>query len=169
MMINSVEKFVWNLRWKVLFFKKSHTSQNKETYDFKTTNTPPAVDELIPFEEDLTDLIKNIEFKTVKNEFQDKLKEEKDFIKNESKIFVAADKTTNFYLIEPKEYQEIVDKNVQKEYKKERKQTVDKINKAHKRIVRKLDLEDRVYRTTDRKCFVTAKDHKNNFKNSPTF
>ena len=169
MMINSVEKFIWNLRWVALFFLKPQTSQKKENYGFKSQKTPTAMDELKPFEDDLIDMIKNIEFKKVDNPFRKKLKNEQDFIKNETKIFVAADKTTNFYLIEPKEYQEIVDKNVQKEYKKEKKQTVTKINKAHKKIVRKIDLLDRMYQTTDRNAFVTAKDHKENFKNSPTF
>ena len=90
-------------------------------------------------------------------------------MKNQKKVFVAADKTTNFYLVDPEEYQDIVEQNVQKEYKKERKQTVNSINKAHQTIVKKLEIQDRVFRTTDREAFVTVKDHKDNFKNAPKF
>ena len=54
--------------------------------------------------------------RNVNNTFQNKLKEEQEFVRNQSKVFVAADKTTNFYLIEPNEYKKHVDKNAQKEY-----------------------------------------------------
>ena len=91
--------------------------------------------------------MKNIEFKKSKNPFQEQLKEEKKFINNQKKVFVAADKTTNFYIVEPKDYQNIVNKNVEKEYKKETKSNIKKINKAHKSIVKKLDLADRVFQT----------------------
>ena len=125
--------------------------------------------ELKPFEDDLVDMVKNIEFRNVNNSFQSKLKEEQAFVKSQTKVFVAADKTTNFYLLEPNDYKKYVDKNVQKEYKKVKDKTVDKINQAHKTIVRNLDLESRVFKTMDRQCFITAKDHKNDFENSPTF
>ena len=33
--------------------------------------------------------------------------------------------------------------------------------------MKNLEIEDRVFKTTNRECFVTLKDHKENFKNSP--
>ena len=88
-------------------------------------------------------------------------------MKDDLKLIVAADKTTNFYKIYPKDYQELVSINVQKEYKKEKVQNVQKVNKAHKRIVKKLGLQDRVFKTCQRESFVTLKDHKENFQNNP--
>ena len=43
-----------------------------------------------------------------------------------------------------------------------------KVNEAHKSIVNKLGLQDRVFKTTDRECFISLKDHKNDFTNSPS-
>ena len=169
MMINSLEKFIQNLRWKIIFFLNPYNSKKKETFGFKTTNVPKPVPELEAFENDMLEMVKKIEYRNVNNKFQNELKKEQKFVQRQSKVFVAADKTTNFYLVEPNEYKNYVDKNVQKEYKKAKNQTVKKINQAHKNIVSNLGLEDRVFKTMDRQCFITAKDHKNDFKNAPSF
>ena len=54
-------------------------------------------------------------------------------------------------------------KNIQKEYKKEKPDIVKKIQKDHNKIVHELELEDRVFKTTEREAFITMKDHKPNF------
>ena len=88
-------------------------------------------------------------------------------VQKETKVIVSADKTSNYYKVDPKEYKDLVKKNVEAEYKKETARNVMNINKAHKNIVRKLEIEDRVFKTTNRECFVTLKDHKENFQNNP--
>ena len=40
-------------------------------------------------------------------------------IEKETRVSVGADKTSNFYKVEPKDYKELVKKNVESEYKKE--------------------------------------------------
>ena len=40
-------------------------------------------------------------------------------IRNEPKLIVSADKTSNFFKVEPEEYKDLVKKNVEAEYKKE--------------------------------------------------
>ena len=112
-------------------------------------------------------MVKNVEFEVKTNQFQKKLSFEKEMIKNEPKLIVGADKTSNFYKVEPKEYKNLVKKNVETEYKKEKAANIQKINKAHKKIVNDLDIEDRVYQTANRECFISLKDHKENFKNNP--
>ena len=89
-------------------------------------------------------------------------------INSEPKVIIPADKTTNFYKMEPDEYTKLLDKNIQKEYKKENIQVVNKVQKTHKKIANKLDIEDRIYRTVEREAFITLKDHKNNFANNPS-
>ena len=168
-LINSVEKFIQSLRWRVIFFLFPKISSQKEHFDFKSLKIPDPVDQLEDFENDLKKLIKNIEFKPVNNRFQSKLKEERNFVQNQSRIIVAADKTTNHFLMNTKEYKDTVDKQVKKEYKKVNATVVDSINNAHKEIVRKLELEDRVFKTSERQAFITAKDHKEDFANSPKF
>ena len=44
---------------------------------------------------------------------------------------------------------------------------MEKVNKAHKVVVKKLELQDRVYKTTERESFITLKDHKEGFQNNP--
>ena len=167
MVINSGEKFMKNLRWKVLHFFRPNMRNSKETYEFKSLKNPPPIPEIKPFENDLIDLIKNIEFENKTNPFQQQLKNEKEMVKNEPKIIVSADKTSNYYKVDPKEYKELVKKNVEAEYKKETARNIQNTNKAHKKIVKKLEIEDRVFRTINRECFVTIKDHKENFQNNP--
>ena len=41
------------------------------------------------------------------------------------------------------------------------------MNRAHKSIVRKLGIQDRVNKTSKRECFITLKDTKENFMNNP--
>ena len=88
-------------------------------------------------------------------------------IENEPELIISADKTSNFYKVKPEKYRNLVKKNVEAEYKKEQVINVQKLNKAHKAIVKKLGIEDRVFKITERECFVTLKDHKDNFDNNP--
>ena len=167
MLINSLEKFSRNLSWKVLFFLKPNQKQTKETYGFKSIKNPPPIPEIKDFKEDLIDMVKNIEFEHRSNSFQEKLNNETEMIKNEPKLIISADKTSNYYKIEPEQYKELVKKNVEAEYQKEKVKNVQQVNKAHKKIVKKLGIEDRVFKTMTRECFVTFKDHKPNFQNNP--
>ena len=168
MMINSYEKFIQNLRWKVLFFLKPSNKSSKNNHGFKSTKIPPPIQQLTNFEDDLIDMVKNIEFKKTTNQFQNQLLTEQEMIKNEPKLLVAADKTSNFYKVGHEEYKDLLEKEVTKDYKKAKDNTVKKINTAHKKIVNNLDISDRVYKTSKRECFISLKDHKPNFKNSPT-
>ena len=105
--------------------------QTKQTYGFKSLNFPKPLEETQAFEEALADLIKNIEFRQYTNTFQQKLNNEKENIEKETKVFVGADKTTNFYKMSTKDYKEIVKKNVEAEYKKEKEKNIQNTNKTH--------------------------------------
>ena len=168
MMINSLEKFTQNLRWKVLFFLKPSNKSSKNNYGFKSTKIPPPIPQLEAFEDDLINMVENIEFKNISNKFQEQLKTEQEAIKNEPKLLVAADKTSNFYKVDYEQYENLLEKEVNKEYKKVKEPTVKKVNNAHKKIVNDLGISDRVFKTVKRESFITLKDHKPNFKNSPS-
>ena len=167
MMIQSVEKFTRNLGWKVLHFLKPNQNKSKETYGFRSIKNPPPIPEIQDFVDDIIDMAKNVEFEVKTNNFQQNLEKEKEMIEKEPKLIVGADKTSNFYKVDPNQYKDLVKKNVEAEYKKETVANVRKVNKAHKKIVNNLDIEDRVFKTANRECFVTLKDHKDNFKNNP--
>ena len=168
MAINSAEKFIYNTRWAVANYLQPFQHSGKETYDFKTTKNPEKISSLVPFENDILNLVSNLEFRHVDNKYQKKLRSEIDTIVNDDELFVSADKTSNFFKMKPNDYNKLALKEVNDDYKKANKTTVKKINDAHKKVVRKLELTDRVFKTTERESFITLKDHKPNFVNSPT-
>ena len=81
---------------------------------------------------------------------------------------MKADKTTNYYKTEVKDYVTLVDKNVTKTYKKTNPKVPDTITLKDKTIAEKLELDDRVEVSASRDSFITLKDHKPDFINNPT-
>ena len=113
-------------------------------------------------------MIQSVKFKQVNNPFLNKLKEDADRIKNESKLLIAANKTTNFYKLEPSTYNDLLEKNITKSYKKAQPEATQAIHKENKAMATKLKIDDRVNTTADKDAFITLKDHKPNFANKPT-
>ena len=86
--------------WKAHFFLNPGTT-TKETNGFKSTKNPPPIDELKGFEDDMLEMIQSMKFKQVNSPFLNQLKDDTECIKNEPKLLIAADKTMNFYKLEP--------------------------------------------------------------------
>ena len=140
----------------------------KETYGFKSTKNPPPIDELKGFEDDMLEIIQSTKFKQVNNPFLTKLKDDTERIQNEPKLLIATDKTTNFYKLEPATYNDLLEQNITKSYKKAQLNTTRVIHAENKNIATKLGIDDRVDKTADKEAFITLKDHKPNFANKPT-
>ena len=169
MFINSMEKFSRNLDWRAHFFLNPPSkTTHKENFGFKSLAPSPYVKELKHFKEGLVNIVKDIKFENIHNSFQNKLEKDIKEIKKEKRIFVAGDKSTNFHKMTPQMYNQLLDKSIQKEYKKAPLKSVINIEKSHSNIVKNLELQDRVFRTTERQPFITVKDHKPNFANNPT-
>ena len=167
-LISKVERFAHNLRWKALFFlKPTAKPKSKQTFGFKSTAPAPGVPELKQFEIELADLIENIKFGRKPNLFQQKLKEDERNIKSETRAHVKADKSTNYYKMEAENYNKLLESEIHKEYKKASQNEVKNVEKGQKKIVVQLDLQDRVFATTQRQAFATLKDHKEQFPNNP--
>ena len=167
MLINSSEKLIRSVRWKAFFYLNPKMFANeKEYFGFTSTRPAPIMPELKEFEDEMLNLIKNVEFNNNSNNFQEKLKEDIKLIKAESKVFVAADKSSNFYKTEVEDYNKLLENNITKDYKKTNTEAFDKTNKEDAELTHNLDIHDRVFKTTERQCFVTIKDHKPNFKNN---
>ena len=113
-------------------------------------------------------LVRNIKFRRQPNQFQNQLKNDVKKIKQETRAHIKADKSNNFYKMENEDYKKLVEKEIQKEYRKATKNEVKNIENIHKDIVTKLDLEERVFETVESQCFATLKDHKENFDNNPS-
>ena len=67
-LIQKVEDFIKWIRWKAIFFMKGGnqteptTHKTRFTFGLSSTKCPLHVKELVPFEEDLIILIKNLSF-----------------------------------------------------------------------------------------------------------
>ena len=70
--------------------------------------------------------------------------------------------------MKPTDYQSLIDKNVQKTYKKSSSSQIASINQEAKSITSELDLDDRIEAIAQRESFITLKDHKPNFSTTPT-
>ena len=168
-LISKAEKFMRNIRWRTFFFLNPDIStEDKETYGFTSTKCPPYIPELKEFEDGMLNIVQNIEFKNTNKPFQNQLHKDTQNIKNDRNLFVAADKTTNFYKLEPDQYNKLLKQNITKDYKKAPATAEDIINSEDNNIASSLDLDDRINTTAKSEAFVTLKDHKANFKNKPT-
>ena len=168
-LIGKTEHFLRRLRWKVYHFLKNNEDEIEiENFGFRTLNTPPRNQILYNFENDLYEMIRKIEFETVRTEFQRKLSEDLRSINRSNKIFVSADKTRNIYELDPKEYDKLVSNNVTKSYKKSNIEAVNEVNKEAAAIAEKLKIDDRVQCIAENETFITIKDHKPNFPNNIT-
>ena len=62
---------------------------------------PIGLKGLKEFENDMLKMIQSPKFKHINSPFLNKLKDDAIKIKNETKLIIAADKTANFYKLEP--------------------------------------------------------------------
>ena len=70
---------ITRMRWKAIHFnnsdsKDNNIEENTEWYGLKSPCSPRQIKELIPFENDLVELIRNIKFRKIRNTFQEKLR-----------------------------------------------------------------------------------------------
>ena len=165
-LIEKTVQFLRRMRWKAYFFLNRDVSTcSKDTYGFKSTKNPPPVDELKEFEDDMLKMVQSTNFIQVNNPFLTKLKNDTEHIKKETKLLIAADKTTNFYKMEPSKYNDLLEQNITKSYKKAHPNTVRDIHTENKKIATKLGIDDRVDTTANKDAFITLKP---NFANKPT-
>ena len=159
------------MRWRALFYLNPEkcNSGTRDTFGFNSNRTPPPIAEKAKFEKRMTNMITNVKFKKVNCPFQSKISSDIRKIRASDKLFVPADKTTNYYKMDSPSYNKLLQKNITKTYKKITPDIASSINDEAKDIATKLNLADRINITAEREAFITLKDHKPNFKNNPTF
>ena len=124
--------------------------------------------ELKELEDGLAKLLTEIKFNHKYSSFQNKLSSDLKEIRAAKQIFVAGDKSSNFHKMVPEKYNELLNKEIHKEYKKAPLNVVKSIQESHSEIVKDLNIEDRVFKTTEKQPFITIKDHKPNYQNNPS-
>ena len=164
-LVNKVESFIGRLRWALFFIQNPTANKSKETFGFPTNNSPPALPELKPFEDDLMTMVRGIQFRPINNQFQKKLSDDIRKINNTDDVIVSADKTENKYYMPIDDYNKLLKENITKDYKQS---TFDKIRMTNKEAAvhaKKLDIEDRVEKFIEADAYITVKDHKTSFPN----
>ena len=160
-LIEKTESFLRWMRWKAYYYlNPSDHKPQIHTFGFKTTNIPPWIRELNAFEDNMLKLIQNVEFKNETNEFQKKMTQDARKIKKDEKLWIAADKTTNFYPVDPKSY------DISPRNQSRNRGIISNITSKEKKIAESLNLDDRNDAFAEREFFVTLKDHKPNFTNN---
>ena len=89
----------------------------------------------------------------------------KDHVRSCNSIIVKADKTRNMYAMEKEQYEKLLSENITKDYRKADENHTKNINKKCKRHAVDLNIENRMEKITERKAFISIKDHKSNFPN----
>ena len=162
-----VENVLRRMRWTANFFdNKNDNEPATQNFGFKNNKTPPKSPHLVPFEDDMYEIIQKIEFRKVNNEFQKKLARDVKSIKQNKNLLVSADKTTNLYEMKKEDYSKLLQENITKTYKKSRKGTRE-VNREAKVIAKKLGLADKVEAYVEKEAYITLKDHKDNFQSNP--
>ena len=91
-------------------FSPAQSINNKNTFGFISTTPPPRVAELDELKNMLYDLVIGIKFRKYSNTFQKHLNEDIKKIVDEERMFIAADKTSNFYKVTNDKHDELLQK-----------------------------------------------------------
>ena len=165
-LIENTEQLIRNLRWLAFFFLNPNIKSTKEeTYHLKSTKTPPMITELSQFETKMQEIVTKVDFNPEISDFQRKLSSDVKAIKNDTKLIIKADKTNNFYKLDNNQYDKLMDKHIQAEYKKATKSQEKSTEENERTVARSLKVDDRLEITAKKEAFITLKDHKPNFKN----
>nr|XP_047123016.1 uncharacterized protein LOC124806296 [Hydra vulgaris] len=170
-LLDKTETLIKRMRWKAFFFlNKSSNSKNNFYYNYglKTSNHPKQITEMLAFENELIDLVKHIKFRKVQSNFQNKLKQDINIIRKSNQTYTYADKTSNLYKLSKNDYNHLLRNAITSNYKLSNSNVINKVNIEGKRLLKNHEVFDKIDINTASNCFITLKDHKDNFENNPT-
>ena len=145
--------------WKASPFLGKLKSSDKDSSGFKTFKCPSSVKELVPSENDMMDMIKNLEFKRDNNEIQSNLiRNDIRQIRRSNNLFISAVKSRNIYKVSKASYERMTHENVTKTYKKCNTDKSNSINLKAKQIASKLKIDDHEKKLGENEAYVTIKD-----------
>ena len=134
----------------------------------RSKKCPGKVNELVPFEKDLIFLVRNVKFRKVKNQFQKKIQQDIKMIRTSGKTMTFADKTNNMYRLSKDQYNTLLNNSITSTYKKSNSNIKKKINISGRNILEDKEVLQPMDINSKSNCFITLKDHKDNFQNNPS-
>ena len=147
-----------------LLEEKHESNIRREDFGFKSKST----EYVEAFEKESLDMIPNIKFRSVKDTFQKKLKEDIRKIKQSPNVFVFADQTSNIYEMPEQQYKKLLHDSITKTYKKVPPKLEISINSEAKNIAQLINLGDSIECIARKPVFITFKDHKLHFRQNPS-
>ena len=171
-LMEKIEAVIKRMRWKAIHFENKKEQSEEEiipnTYGLKTKKCPPPVRDLNNFEKDLFGLVNKLKFRKINCTFQNKLQADIKIMKQSTKTMTPADKTSNMYKLDKEKHDKLLHDAVTKTYKKSTDTFSDSINQQGKEFAEKKNVLNRMDINSKNNCFITLKDHKDNFENNPS-
>lgn len=161
-----MQKFAKNLSFDHWARRTNQLNTHKPSFGLKSNSCVPLYNEayeIKPFKEDLAKLISNIKYRPHTNEFQKRLKNDCNRIRNSSDIIVSADKTANLYKMPIAQYKNQLLNNITKDYMKVNINEVKNTNIEAKTLANKFNVARKAEILSDNPSFITIKDHKDDF------
>ena len=127
---------------------------------------PPPVKELVAFEPELTELVKNVKFWKVKKQLPNQLKKDIKTINQSDKTLTFTDKSSKMYRLTKKKKENVkMRRNAITTYKKTNTNIKKRMYIKGKQIMENADKEilERININSKNNCFITLTDHKKNF------
>ena len=162
-LVSRTEDVVRRMRWKLWHIRNPSNKDPKEKFGFRTTDSPPVMDELESFEKDLWALVKSIKFKPASNVLTSKIREDLNNLKSDSKIIVKGDKSRKLYKVAKDSYVKELKDKITTNYRKGDRSQVDIVNREAAKIAKGFDLDERIDALQEGEGFISYKDHKPNF------
>ena len=175
-LVEKIEAVIKRMRWKATFFNPNSEESREESrveqpitqnYGLKSEGCPTQLKELAPFEEDLIQMVKEINFRKVKNDFHKKLSDDIRKIQRSDKTVTQAKKTSNMYRLKKEEYNKFLNDSITATFKKVSREKWESITTAGKKFAKEAKIADKMEVNEGNEGFITLKDHKVNFTNNP--
>ena len=173
-LFDMTNKFLNKIRWALFWHEKTNeTNQsndeleldyNNQQYNiFPTKKSGPSSNKLAAFENDLFDMCKNIKFKKVFSKYQNNLRNTLSKLKEQDKVVIKADKTSNLYKMDVEKYNKLLFETVTAKYKKALPNTIDSINSEAESLICTNKIKGKIRKINTNNAFISIKDHKSNF------
>ena len=170
-LIEKMEAVIKRMRWKAIFYNPGdpnmEDNEAPQTYGLKSNKCPKQVAALKKFEADVINIAANIKFRDTTNDFQKKMKKDLGDLRKNNKVLTPADKTSNHYWLTKDDYKKIKMNAITANYKKGNAKMKQNIDKIGAKFAKKAGVLERMHVNGTNSCFVTLKDHKENFANNP--
>ena len=137
-LIDKISSLIRRMRWKAYFFDNpdQRKESNSNHFGFHFEYSPPQSAALTPFENDMYELIRNVSFKRCTSSFQTQLANDIKNVKRSEDLLIAADKTTNLYMVTPQQHDKLLTESITKTYKISEKDAVLQVNREAKDIAK---------------------------------